>query len=175
MSQLPASLPRPLPSTAQVREVPATSSFEVTDDLIDENGHMNIGHYFQRGARAMWLRLRDLGVTQDYLQVRRLSYFTAEHHLRYLGEVRLGDRLSIHPHLLERSAKVVHALVYLVDDTHDQLSCLMEISFVHVSMDDRRAVPVADDVAAALDAEIASFAGLTWAPPVTGVMGVRRR
>ncbi len=174
MSPTTAPQPAALPTTTQVREVPATSSFEVTDDLIDENGHMNIGHYFQRGARAMWMRLRELGVTDDYLQVRRLSFFTAEHHLRYLGEVRLGDRVTVHPQLLERSAKVAHAMVYLVDDTHDRLSCLMEISFVHVSMDDRRAVPVAADVAEALDAEIASVTGLGWAAPVTGVMGVRR-
>ncbi len=81
------------------------------------------------------------GVDADYIAHRGLSFFTVEHHLRYLAEMRLGDRFTVRPQLLERSEKVLHALSYVLDETHDRLACVLEVSYVHVSMEDRRAVP----------------------------------
>ncbi|MDQ2756761.1 MAG: thioesterase family protein [Actinomycetota bacterium] len=167
----------PVPTAAltasQVREVSASDTLEVTPDLIDDNGHMNIAHYFHPAARSVWRRLQELGVDDDYLSTRRLSLFTAEHHLRYLAEMRMGDRFSLRPQLLARSSRVVHGIVYVLDETHERLACTLEATFVHVSMDERHAVPIADDVAAAIDGEI-ERATRAWPPPLCGAMGVRR-
>lgn len=163
-----------LPTADQVRALPAQADREVTSDVIDENGHMNIAHYFHPAAYAVWETMQQAGVDADYIAHRGLSFFTVEHHLRYLAEMRLGDRFTVRPQLLERSDKVLHALSYVLDETHDRLACVLEVSYVHVSMEDRRAVPVPDDVAAALDRGIAA-GRLGWDPPVTGTMGVRRR
>ena len=60
--------------------------------------------------------------------------FSAEHHLTYLAEMRTGDRMSARVRLLGRSERAAHALVYLLDETHQRLSFVMEEIFLHIDM-----------------------------------------
>ena len=163
-----------LPTVDQVRELPAVRTTVVPQEYLDENDHMNIGRYFEEAATGLWGRVIELGLGQSYIDERRLSTFTAEHHITYLNELRLGNQLSVHVRLLERSAKVLHEMAFVVDDTHDRLACLFESTLVHVDMTTRRPTPFPDDIAATLDAEI-TRCSLGWAAPVCGAMGVRRR
>ncbi|MGJ9412617.1 thioesterase family protein [Aeromicrobium sp. CF4.19] len=162
------------PSVDQVRELPASRTTTVPESYIDENDHMNIGRYFEEAATGLWHRAIALGLGQAYIDERGLSTFTAEHHITYLNELRLGDQLTVHVRLLERSDKVLHEMAFVVDDTRDRLACIFESTLVHVDMSERRPAPFPDDIAAVLDAEIAATTG-SWAAPVCGAMGVRRR
>lgn len=145
-----------LPSIDQVRTLPAYFEMTVPQDYIDENGHMNITKYFDLGAWAPWKRIGELGVDGSYISDRGLSFFTVEHHLRYLGELRLGESLSVRPAFVGRAGKALHGVSFVVDETRGKIACLMEIMYVHVSMESRRAVEIPDEVASALDAEVAA-------------------
>jgi acyl-CoA thioesterase FadM len=160
-----------LPDIDQVRTLPAYFEMEVPDDYIDPNGHMNITKYFELGAWAPWERLGDFGAGLSYIGERQLSFFTVEHHIRYLGELRLGERFSVRPAFVGRTGKALHAIAFVVDEEHGRVACSMEIMYVHVSMESRRAVTVPDDVAAALDDEIAERA---WAAEVATGLTLRR-
>lgn len=162
------------PTVDQVRELPAARTTTVPESYLDENDHMNIGRYLEEAATGLWERTIELGMGQDYIDRRGLTTFTAEHHIRYLGELRLGDRLSVHVRFVERSEKVLHTMAYVVDDTHDRLACTFESTTVHVGMASRRPEPFPDDIAAALDEEVAATTR-EWPPALCGVMGVRRR
>ena len=110
--------------------------------------------------------------------VRQLSepgqgVFTAEHHMTYLSELRTGDRISARVRLVGRSERAAHAVVYLVDDTHQVLSYVMEEIFLHIDMASRKTAPWPDDVAAAIDKQIAAEADLAWAPALSGSMSLR--
>lgn len=144
-----------LPSIDQVRSLPAYFEMTVPEDFIDENGHMNITKYFDLGAWAPWKRLGELGMGEDYIERRQQSFFTVEHHIRYLGELRLGEPLSVRTAIVERTHKAVHGISFVVDESRDKIACVMEISYVHVSMESRRSAPIPDDVAAGIDGEIA--------------------
>ena len=50
-----------------------------------------------------------------------------------------------------RSERAAHALVYLLDDSHQRLSFVMEEIFLHIDMESRKTAPWPDDVAAAMD------------------------
>jgi acyl-CoA thioesterase FadM len=143
----------------------------VPDDYIDENGHMNITKYFELGAWAPWARLGELGIGESYIPQRGLSFFTVEHHIRYLAELRLGEAFSVRPALVARTGKAVHAVSFVVDEARDRIACTMELLYVHVSMESRRATPIPDDVAASLDGEIAERA---WALDVATGLSLRR-
>ena len=160
-----------LPDIDQVRSLPAYFEQQVPDDYIDENGHMNITKYFELGAWAPWERVRELGVDEQYLAERLLSFFTVEHHIRYLGELRLGEPFSVRPAFVGRTDKALHGISFVVDEGRDKVACAMEIMYVHVSMESRRAVTVPDDVAAALDGEITQRA---WAAEVASGLSLRR-
>ncbi len=146
----------PLPTTAQVRTLPAAFEMAVPEDAIDDNGHMNIGHYFKYGSWAPWLRLGQLGMSEDYIPRRQLSFFTVEHRIAYLGELRLGERFAVHVGLAGRTAKALHSVSYVVDEEHDRVACAMEIVYVHISMESRRSTPIPADLAEPIDAEIAA-------------------
>jgi acyl-CoA thioesterase FadM len=156
-------MPVPLPTTAQVRTLPAAFEMAVPDDTIDENGHMNISAYFKYGSWAPWLRLGELGMGEDYIPRRRLSFFTVEHRIGYVGELRLGERFAVHTGLVARTAKALHSVSYVLDEEHDRLACAMEIVYVHVSMETRRAVDIPDDLTGPIDAEIAAYPWLAEA------------
>ncbi len=160
-----------LPSTDLVRTLPAYFEMQVPDDYIDPNGHMNITKYFELGAWAPWERLGDFGAGMSYIGERQLSFYTVEHHIRYLGELRLGERFSVRPAFVGRADKALHAIAFVVDEGRDRIACSMEIMYVHVSMESRRAVSVPADVAAALDAEVAERA---WAADVATGLTLRR-
>jgi acyl-CoA thioester hydrolase len=163
-----------LPTYDQVLELPETIRQQVPADFIDENGHMNIGRYFELSAQAVWLRYTEVGMGQAYIDERGLTTFTAEHHLRYLAELRLGEELSVHVRAVDRSAKVLHTMAFVVDRSNRRLACTFEDTLVHVDLATRRPRDLPEDIATRLDAMLAEHRGLAWAPPVCGVMGVRR-
>ncbi|WP_148613528.1 thioesterase family protein [Nocardioides rubriscoriae] len=160
-----------LPTLDQVRSLPAYYGMTVPDDYIDQNGHMNISRYFELGAWAPWRRLEEMGADDSYIPERGLSFFTVEHHIRYLAELRLGEAFSVRPAIVARTGKAVHGISFVVDEGRDRIVCTMELLWVHVSMQARRAAPIPDDVAAALDGEIAQRA---WARDAATGLTLRR-
>lgn len=155
-------------------QLPAQIDRVVPPEFIDENGHMNIGRYLELGAVGLWERCKtDLGMPAGYVLDRGLSNFTAEHHLRYLAEILEGEQVTAHVRLVARSAKALHSVSLIVNQTQQQLACVMETTLVHIDMGTRRPVPFPDDVAPLIDAGLKSD-DLEWPAPLTGSMGVRR-
>jgi acyl-CoA thioester hydrolase len=139
----------------------------------DGNGHMNVRYYFDLCLRAIDAVFNRFGLTPEYRTSRAQTFFTAEHHIRYYSETHVGDHVSVHVRILDRSDKVVHALALLVDDTTRELAGTLELIAVHVDMSTRRPVAFAADFAAAIDQELAAGAA-DWPAPVCGSMGIRR-
>ncbi len=162
---------RVTPSIEQVLSLPATIDREVPESAIDENGHMNITEYFAVGAWGLWLAMKEGPMGEDYIAERGLSFFTVEHHLRYLAELRLGERYAVHASLVGRAGKAVQGVAYVVDRTHDRVACQMDIMYVHVDINARRAVPIPDDVAAILDAQVAQH---PWLADIDSGVSLRR-
>lgn len=163
-----------LPTVAQIREIPPAATGAVTSGEIDDNGHMNVLHYLKRNILAADALLRTVGVDEGYRAGRRMGLFTTEHHIRYHSELREGDALAVHTRVLERSDKAVHMMTFLLDEGRDRLSNTLEILLVHVDLERRRAASLPEDLAAALDDLVAQSEKLSWAAPVSGVMGIRR-
>lgn len=164
-----------LPTYEQVLEIPETIRRTVPVEYLDENDHMNIRRYLDIASEAETHRFAPIGLGPSYIDERRLTTFTAEHHLRYLGELRLGDELSVHVRVIERGAKALHNMVFVLDRTRQSLAFTFEDLLINVGMDTRRPVEFPDDIAASIDAAIAEHAQLGWDAPVCGVMGVRRQ
>ena len=75
--------------------------------------------------------------------------------------------------LLGRSERAAHALVYLLDDSNQRLSFVMEEILLHIDMETRRTAPWPEDVAAGLDQQIAAQADLPWEPDLSGSLKLR--
>jgi acyl-CoA thioester hydrolase len=163
----------PLPSYAQVLDLPTLLDCVVAPDFIDANGHMNIRHYLDAGALSADVLCRQIGIDDDYRGQRRLGVFTAEHHIRYFREMHEGGRFTVHTAFVDRSDKAAHLLSLILDRDAESLSCTVEILVVGVGMDTRRPAAFAGEVAARMDERIAETARLSWPLPLSGAMGIR--
>jgi acyl-CoA thioester hydrolase len=163
-----------LPTYDQITQLPTSDQQVVPQEFIDENGHMNIRHYFDAASLALWRVCIAAGMDDSYHEERGLSLFTVEQHLRYFSEMNLGDRFTVHGRLLERSGKVLHGMAFVVSTESRSLACTFEVTYIHVDMTTRRSVEMPDDMAASFDAVITSGDELGWDAPVCGAMGVHR-
>lgn len=163
------SVRRSHPPYEQLVELPAYAEQPVPIAFEDVNGHLNVRHYCGISSEGLDESLVSLGIPHNWPQQGH-AIFSAEHHLTYLAELRTGDSMSVRVRLLGRSGRAAQALVYLLDESHQQLSFVMEEIFLHIDMETRRTAPWPEDVATAMDQRIAADAGLPWEPDVSGCL-----
>ncbi len=162
----------PHPAYERLVGLPAYAQQPVPVAFEDVNGHLNVRHYTGIASEGLDESLVSLGIPQNW-PASGHACFSAEHHLTYLAELRTGDRMSARVRLLGRSERAAHALVYLLDDSHQRLSFVMEEILLHIDMETRRTAPWPEGVAAAIDSRVAADADLPWEPDVSGSMRLR--
>lgn len=157
----------------QLASLDPTTTEVVGPEHLDRNGHMNVNHYYVFGSRSMWtLNETSLGMPEGYIADRGMTTFTAEQHLRFLAESHEGDHLSMVARAVGRGGKALHLASAILNTTRAQIACVTESLLVHVDFETRRPVPFPDDVAARIDAAMASSSDLRL--PISGALGIRR-
>ncbi len=162
------------PTYEQIVQLPAIFDRAVPEEFIDENGHMNIGDYFRICSHSIWNTTIAAGLGEEYIHEHRQSMFTVEQHMRYYGELRLGQRFTVHTRLLERSSRALHGISFVVDQERRSLACTQEVTLVHVSMESRASIDLPAEIARELDVLIGAGDALDWQAPVCGAMGIRK-
>lgn len=161
------------PSYDELAALPAYAIQAVPTAFEDINGHLNIRHYVGIASEGLDESLVDVGIPQNWPTVAGQGVFSAEHHMTYLSELRTGDKISARVRVVGRSERAAHVVVYLLDDSHQRVSYVMEEIFLHIDMESRRSAPWPDDVAGALDQRIAADGELSWQPTLSGSMALR--
>lgn len=159
-----------LPTLMQVRQLPKITNKIIPPEYEDANGHVNIQHYLSIYDEAGWPFFAMLGLDERYMKEERNGLFDLEHHLRYLAELHVGDTVTVHGRFLGRTAKRLHGLWFIVNESRDQLSNTFEFITSHANLEERRTSPFPEELAARLDAMIAEHHALGWPAPVCGVM-----
>ena len=92
--------------------------------------------------------------------------------INYMHEAVPGDRLAIFARVVAYSAKRVHYLLFMVNESRDSTSAIFECinSFADLKLRKTAAFPM--EIAAKIKAAVAASAALDWPPPVCGVMRV---
>lgn len=151
-----------LPSVPQTAELPCAGRTVVPQSYVDANGHMNIAPYMQIYNDDGWAYLGRFGLGPQDALAGTAMIFDVEHHVRYLREVHLGDTLASRARLIARTAKAVQMMIYLVNETRDELAGTFESVGLHVAVDSRRVAPFPKSVAERLDAQLAADEALDW-------------
>ena len=118
----------------------------VRPEWIDHNGHLNMAYYnvlFDHGVDHM---LELVGCGPDYLKARNFSIFTAEVHVRYLRELKLGDRVRATVQLIAHDARKLH----IFQELHHEdgwIAASSEGLFLHVDLGGPKVVPFPADIA----------------------------
>lgn len=150
------------PTAAQCRDLVALREDAVTEADLDLNGHMNASRFFNAHVLSARSAFASVGVNEEYVALRKMGTFAVEQHIRYLGELRLGERYSVRPRFLGRTEKAVHLVSFLVNESTDSLASVLEIVSLHVDQVARRTTVIAADVATQLDERIRRDRCLSW-------------
>jgi acyl-CoA thioester hydrolase len=163
----------PAISLDQLASLPGVYRAVIPPAYEDRNGHMNMRWYLAIYDEAGYAMYPMLGLTENYFAATGTGGFHLEHHLWYPSEVRTGDTVVIRARILARNLKLLHYMMFMVNETRDVLSSLFECVLAHADLRTRRTAPFPAQVAAEIDAFIAEHRALAWPAPVSGSMGVK--
>ena len=126
-------------------------------DWLDYNGHMTESRYLQAVTDATDRFMEIIGCDAEYI-ANGGSFFTAETHIRHLGEVHFGDVIEVRTQVLMAEGKKMQLWneIYV----GDQLAATGEQMLIHVSLETRRPAPFSPEIAANLAKIVAAQADL---------------
>ncbi len=153
-----------------VLALPRAHQLVVPPEYEDENGHMNVRWYMSIFDDAGYTLIQWIGLTMDYHAQHHTGGFDLEHHLHYLNEVRIGDTVAVYGRLIGRSAKRLHYMMFMVNETAGKLAATFECVNAFADLSQRRTAPYPPEVSAKIDALLAEHNALPWSAPTCGVM-----
>src|SRR5256885_151935 len=110
----------------KITALPMVYRVTIPEAYRDENGHMNVRWYLYIFDEAGYPMVADWGLTQQYHQQHGTGGFDLEHHLHYLNEVHVGDEVAVYARLLARTAKRIHYMLFMVNETRHSLASIFE-------------------------------------------------
>lgn len=156
----------------QLESLPTFFRVTVGEEALDAMGHMNVRWYVGFFDEGTWAFMDHIGLTPEYWQEKQAGMAALEQHIRYYQEVRLGENILIKTRLLARSAKRIHFMHFMVNESKNVLAATSELVATHMDLSARRSSPFADSVAQSLDNLLTQHHQLKWEVPTCGVMRV---
>jgi acyl-CoA thioester hydrolase len=149
---------------------PASLRIAVPESWADANGHMNMRWYvalFDDAGDELHDRV---GLTPDFHRSHRTGTVDLEHHTHFLNEVMPGDTVAVYSRLVARSAKRLHYMMFLVNETRGKLAAIFECMNAFVDLTVRRTAPFPPEIIGKIDAWLDRDLKLDWPAPVSGAM-----
>ncbi len=154
----------------QIHQLPCFHRAIIPEAYLDVMGHMNIRHYMGLFDDAAWGFFASFGMTEAFFRGSTSAAFALEHPVRYLAEVHLGETVAIHTRVNGRTAKRIHFIHFMLNETTGKLAATLEVIASHANRDTRRTSPFPDEIATQIDQFVAVQSQLDWVAPLCGVM-----
>lgn len=158
------------PAISQIDELPVLLRMRIAPEWQDANGHLNIRYYMLLFDQAGGPLFESFGIHPEWRKTSSWSLFDLEHHLWYLRETHVGDEVTVHCRLHQRTAKRFHGTMLLVNRTRDEVASAMEFVATGADLAARTTASIPTAVAERMDAIIEQHRKLAWVAPTSGVM-----
>ena len=142
----------------------------VPENWADSNGHMNMRWYVALFDDAGDELHERCGLTPEFHRAHGSGTVDLEHHTHFLNEVMPGDTVAVYSRLVERSAKRLHYLMFLVNETKGKAAAIFECMNAFLDLAARRTAPFPPEITAKIDAWLERDRKRDWPPPVSGAM-----
>ncbi|MDA4846453.1 thioesterase family protein [Hoeflea poritis] len=119
---------------------------EIEPSWIDYNGHLNMAYYnvlFDRCADHVFA---EIGLTENYVKDRGLSFYVAEVHVCYLRELHLGASVTATFQLLDCDEKRLHAYSELIHED-GWVAATSEALYLHIDASGPKVAPIPEPMA----------------------------
>jgi acyl-CoA thioester hydrolase len=146
----------------------------VSQSFADRNGHMNMRHYvalFDDAGDIPETGLYDrLGLTPEFHRQNATTTMDLEFHVSFVSEVMPGHDVAIYFRLAGYSSKLLHYLMFMVDENRGNLGAVFECVNAFVDFRTRKIAPYPPAILRRLEDVLAAHRRLEWAPPLCGAM-----
>ena len=82
----------------------------------------------------------------------------------------IGDSVTIYARLVDRSAKRLHYMLFMVNETRKLLASTFECVNSYADLTVRKTAPYPEAIASTLDSILNQHQQLGWDAPISGVM-----
>ncbi|EIF32998.1 putative thioesterase [Burkholderia sp. Ch1-1] len=124
----------------------AASPASIDHAWIDHNGHAHLPCYTVLFIRAISEAMDHLGIGAAYTARGRGTFFGAENHVRYLGELRADDVVRVKLCLVNCDTKRLHWGAHMTSGDCGRIAATFELLSLHVEQATRRVVPMPDAI-----------------------------
>jgi acyl-CoA thioester hydrolase len=162
--------PQPIPLEKIEALEPVCLRAKVPESYRDSNGHMNVRWYIALFDDAGDTLHDWMGLTQPYHAAHGTGTMDLEYHVNFIAEVLPGEHIAVYVRLVASSAKRLHYVMFLVNETRRKLAATLECINSFADLRDRRAAAWPAEVAAKLAEAVVADGKLDWAPPLSGAM-----
>lgn len=149
----------------------AMAHMQVLPGWIDYNGHMTESRYYFANSETVDAFLRLIGAGMDYVAGGH-SYYSAETHIRHLGEAKLGDRLTGTIQIISADEKRFRSFVRIMKG--EECVATIEQLCLHVDMAAGKSSPASAEVWAKLKAVADAHANLPLPDGAGRAVGQRK-
>jgi acyl-CoA thioester hydrolase len=142
----------------------------IPQSYADANGHMNMRWYvaiFDEAGDELHIRL---GLPPMYHKENTTGTMDFEHHTHFVAEVMPGDQIAVYVRMVGWSAKRIHYLMFMLNETREKLSSIFECVNGMVDLRIRKTMAYPPEIATVIEKAVAADAGLDWEAPVCGAM-----
>jgi acyl-CoA thioester hydrolase len=167
---MPSLKKHPIPTVSQLRELPLQLAMTIPPEWEDRNGHVNVQYYLTLYELGGWVILEQAGFDDDWFKNSGFSMFDLEHHLNFLAEIRVDDRVSAYHRILSTSEKRFHGVYFVVNDTTERVASTLEYVTTCVDMRTRRTAAFPADLAEGVAQMLREHRKLGWEAPSCGFM-----
>jgi acyl-CoA thioester hydrolase len=144
----------------------------IPTEYLDLNHHMNMRWYVALFDDAGDTLHDHLGLTREFRQASGTGTMDLEHHTWFINEVMAGSQIGVYARMVARSAKMIHYLMFMVNESTGKVAAHFECVNALVDLRARKTAPYPAEILARIDAMLAEQSRLAWAPPISGAMRV---
>lgn len=142
----------------------------ISENYLDAMGHMNVRWYMALFDTSVWNLFISHGLDENYFARKQMGVFALKHFIQYYSEVKAGETVAMHIRLLGRTEKRFHFMNFMINETTQKLSAVLEVLGTHADLKLRKAVAMPQDICRKFDDRIATDRRLDWEAPVSGAI-----
>ena len=157
-------------SIEQLETLPFYHRATIPETYLDVMGHMNVRWYLALFDDAAINFLISLGMTLEYFDTEKSGIFALQQFIQYLAEVHVGETVAVRTRVLGRSAKRIHFMHFMINETTGKLACTLETLSSHADLTIRRTSPFPTHITDRIDAILADHRRLDWEAPLSGAI-----
>jgi acyl-CoA thioester hydrolase len=139
-------------------------------EYLDSNNHMNMRWYVALFDDAGDTLHDHLGLTREFRRTSASGTMDLEHHTWFINEVMAGSQICVYARMVARSAKMIHYLMFMVNESTGKVAAHFECVNALVDLQARKTTAYPADIQERIDAMLAEQNQLPWPPPISGAM-----